>query len=49
MTLTSTPKVLHRDPPAPGLQWLGSGSVYRAPNRSTVGGARYIMTYSQVG
>lgn len=40
-------QVLHRDAAAPDVQWLGSGSVYRAPNRSAVGGARYIMTYSQ--
>ena len=44
---TDRGEVLHMDPPAPDLHWLGSGSVYLAPDRSAVGGARYIMTYSQ--
>ena len=44
---TDRGEVLHMDPPAPDLHWLGSGSVYLAPNRAAVGGARYIMTYSQ--
>ena len=44
---TDRGEVLHMDPPAPDLHWLGSGSVYLAPDRAAVGGARYIMTYSQ--
>ena len=47
VSFTDRGQVLHRDPAAPDLTWLGSGSVYRAPNRSAVGGARYVMTYSQ--